>query len=257
MSITRNSNSTDKPEVDGALISLTPLHQCSVLLVFRGILKLHRTKRSRNKDVRSGDRILNLLHKGRTLPDCAIFAPLPSRNFLAYFLQAAAKFDSFRRTTKIASTNIVKTRKWRHKLTVASVADLEAFGVKWSVASEDDFYRPSVHFQGTLSWAYETTPGGLTRSVTNFCFKLHEIKFLTRARILKLKRKINNFYVTHCRWYNRGNGIFSLLRDTWSIYRERSPMSSWNKICLVNNSSEFFGLFSEMDDVLVQTAILL
>ena len=30
MLITRNSNSTDKPEVDGALILLPPLNQCSV-----------------------------------------------------------------------------------------------------------------------------------------------------------------------------------------------------------------------------------
>ena len=34
-SITRNSNSTDKPEVDGALILLPSLHQCSVLRVFK------------------------------------------------------------------------------------------------------------------------------------------------------------------------------------------------------------------------------
>ena len=34
-SITRNSNSTDKPEVDGALILLPPLHQCSFLQVFK------------------------------------------------------------------------------------------------------------------------------------------------------------------------------------------------------------------------------
>ena len=34
-SITRNSNSTDKPEVDGALILLPPRHQCSVLRVFK------------------------------------------------------------------------------------------------------------------------------------------------------------------------------------------------------------------------------
>ena len=34
-SITRNSNSTDKPEVDGALILLPPLHQCSFLRVFK------------------------------------------------------------------------------------------------------------------------------------------------------------------------------------------------------------------------------
>ena len=34
-SITRNSNSTDKPEVDGALILLPPLHQWSVFRVFK------------------------------------------------------------------------------------------------------------------------------------------------------------------------------------------------------------------------------
>ena len=34
-SITRNSNSTDKLEVDGALILLPPPHQCSVLRVFK------------------------------------------------------------------------------------------------------------------------------------------------------------------------------------------------------------------------------
>ena len=33
--ITRNNNSTDKPEVDGALILLPPRHQCSVLRVFK------------------------------------------------------------------------------------------------------------------------------------------------------------------------------------------------------------------------------
>ena len=35
MSITRNSNSTDKPEVDGALILLPSRHPCSVLWVFK------------------------------------------------------------------------------------------------------------------------------------------------------------------------------------------------------------------------------
>ena len=34
-SITRNSNSTDKLDVDGALNLLPPLHQCSVLRVFK------------------------------------------------------------------------------------------------------------------------------------------------------------------------------------------------------------------------------
>ena len=34
-SITRNSNLTDKPEVDGALILLPPRHQCTVLRVFK------------------------------------------------------------------------------------------------------------------------------------------------------------------------------------------------------------------------------
>ena len=33
--ITCNSNLTDKPEVDSVLISLPPLHQCSILWVFK------------------------------------------------------------------------------------------------------------------------------------------------------------------------------------------------------------------------------
>ena len=47
---TRNSNSTDKPEVDGALILLPPLHQCP----FYGYL--NGKERSRNKDARYGNR---------------------------------------------------------------------------------------------------------------------------------------------------------------------------------------------------------
>ena len=39
------------------------------------LLKLHRTERSCNKDVRSGNRTQNLLHEGRALTDCAILAP--------------------------------------------------------------------------------------------------------------------------------------------------------------------------------------
>ena len=74
-SITRNSNPTDKPEVDGALILLPPRHQCSVFYGYLKLLKLHRTERSRNKDVRSGNRTQDLLHEGRALTDCAILAP--------------------------------------------------------------------------------------------------------------------------------------------------------------------------------------
>ena len=72
-SITRNSNSTDKPEVDGALILLPPLHQCSVLRVFKAT-KLYGKERSRNKDARSGNQTQDLLHQGRALTDCAILA---------------------------------------------------------------------------------------------------------------------------------------------------------------------------------------
>ena len=39
-SITRNSNSTDKPDAGGALILLPPLHQCSILRVLK-LLELH------------------------------------------------------------------------------------------------------------------------------------------------------------------------------------------------------------------------
>ena len=41
------------------------------------LLKLHRTERSRNKDVRSGNRTQDLLHEGRALTDCAILALRP------------------------------------------------------------------------------------------------------------------------------------------------------------------------------------
>ena len=39
------------------------------------LLELHRTERSQNKDVRSGNRTQDLLHQGRALTDCAILAP--------------------------------------------------------------------------------------------------------------------------------------------------------------------------------------
>ena len=38
------------------------------------LLKLHRTERSRNKDVTSGNRTQDLLQQGRALTDCAIQA---------------------------------------------------------------------------------------------------------------------------------------------------------------------------------------
>ena len=38
-------------------------------------LKLHRTERSRNQDVRFENRTQDVLHQGRTLTDCAILAP--------------------------------------------------------------------------------------------------------------------------------------------------------------------------------------
>ena len=46
-SITRKSNSTDKPEVDGALILLPPRHQCSVLRVFKATLATQNGKKSK------------------------------------------------------------------------------------------------------------------------------------------------------------------------------------------------------------------
>ena len=48
------------------------------------LLKLHRTGRSRNKDVRSGNRTQDLLHEGRALTDCAILAP--GRTFTIVFV---------------------------------------------------------------------------------------------------------------------------------------------------------------------------
>ena len=48
-SITRNSNLTDKHEVDGALILLPTLHYCSVLRVFKGTLATENGKKS-NKE---------------------------------------------------------------------------------------------------------------------------------------------------------------------------------------------------------------
>ena len=47
MSITRDSNSTDKPEVDGALKILPPLHQCSVLRVFKATKATLKGKKSK------------------------------------------------------------------------------------------------------------------------------------------------------------------------------------------------------------------
>ena len=48
-SITRNSNLTDKPEIDGTLILLPTLHECSVLRVFKGTLAKQNGKKS-NKE---------------------------------------------------------------------------------------------------------------------------------------------------------------------------------------------------------------
>ena len=43
------------------------------------ILKLHRTERGRNKDMRSGNRTQDLLHQGRALTDSAILVPAYSK----------------------------------------------------------------------------------------------------------------------------------------------------------------------------------
>ena len=63
-SITRDSNSTDKPEVDGALILLPPRHQCSVLRVFKATQATQNGKKSKHGcEIRN--RTQDLLHQGR------------------------------------------------------------------------------------------------------------------------------------------------------------------------------------------------
>ena len=49
------------------------------------LLKLHRTERSRNKDVRSGNRTQDLLHEGRALTDCAILASINTYYYYYYY----------------------------------------------------------------------------------------------------------------------------------------------------------------------------
>ena len=56
----------------------------SISAPFYGYFKVHKTERSRNKDVRSGNRTQDLLHQGRALTDCAICAP--NNVFLFSFL---------------------------------------------------------------------------------------------------------------------------------------------------------------------------
>ena len=53
----------------------SPLAVSAPFYGYLKLLKLHRTERSRNKDVRSGNRTQDLLHEGRALTDCAILAP--------------------------------------------------------------------------------------------------------------------------------------------------------------------------------------
>ena len=48
-SITRNSNSTDKPDVDVTLILLPPRHQCSVLRVFKATQATQNGKKSKQE----------------------------------------------------------------------------------------------------------------------------------------------------------------------------------------------------------------
>ena len=53
----------------------SPLAVSAPFYGYLKLLKLHRTERSRNKDVRSGNQTQDFLHQGRTLTDCAILAP--------------------------------------------------------------------------------------------------------------------------------------------------------------------------------------
>ena len=57
------------------------------------LLKLHRMERSRSKDVWSGNRTWDLLHKGRALTDCAILAPQSSLNSSKFTLNKNKKFS--------------------------------------------------------------------------------------------------------------------------------------------------------------------
>ena len=76
------------------------------------LLKLHRTERSRSKDVKWVDRTWDLLHKGRALTDCAILAPIlssyPSQNHLC-FTQTPYKTDLELYCIK----NRIKSRAWK------------------------------------------------------------------------------------------------------------------------------------------------
>ena len=62
-SITRNSNSTDKPEVDGALILLPSLHQCSDLRYLKLIKATQKGKKSKQGCEVTGDRTRDLSHR--------------------------------------------------------------------------------------------------------------------------------------------------------------------------------------------------
>ena len=75
-SITRDSNSTDKLEVDGALILTPSSHQCSVLRAFKSSPpKLQEGERSWTKDVMSpGFKLKTSRTEGRALTNCATLA---------------------------------------------------------------------------------------------------------------------------------------------------------------------------------------
>ena len=53
----------------------SPLAISAPFYGYLNLLKLHRTERSRNKDVRSGNQNQDLLHQGPALTNCAILAP--------------------------------------------------------------------------------------------------------------------------------------------------------------------------------------
>ena len=72
-------------EADGALILPPSFHQCSVLRVFKATWATLKG-RSRNRDVRSGDRTRDLLHQGRALTACATLAPFCLHLVMAFMI---------------------------------------------------------------------------------------------------------------------------------------------------------------------------
>ena len=71
----------------------SPLSISAPFYGYLKLLKLRRMVRSRSKDVWSGNRTWDLLHKGRALTDCVILAPQSSLNSSKFTLNKNEKFS--------------------------------------------------------------------------------------------------------------------------------------------------------------------